>query len=97
MKKYHQELTVCAKQGKHISLMKCHCSLQVLNEILIRYLFDKLHYYLFGDPRYFNFIYMGVHEIDPEIVRALGSEKSENQSFNDHVATTGRIRKSRVL
>ena len=36
-KKYHEELTICTKQSKHISLTKCHYSVQILDVIFIKW------------------------------------------------------------
>ena len=75
--KYLQELTICAKQNKHVPLTKCHYSVQIMDAISFKY-FDKFNFYSFGSSQDFIFIYMGVHVVDPEIERDPGSPKFEN-------------------
>ena len=60
-------LTICAKQGEHIALNKCHLSVQVWDVIFIRYFLIN-----------FIFIYMELHEINPKIKKGHGSKMFEN-------------------
>ena len=69
-KKYYQELTICAKQGMHISLIKSHDS-NIVYDFHRIFLIDHILFY------------MRVHEIDPEIERDLGSKKMETTVLVD--------------
>ena len=70
--KYHQELTIYIKQGEYILLSECKYRMWFSWNI-----FDKFHLYLYGSLQDFIFIYMGVHEVDPEIERDPCTQKFE--------------------
>ena len=73
VQKYHQELAICIKQGKHIPLTNfiTQCRYWMWFSLNI---FDKFHFYF----------YMGVHEIDPEVEMGPGSQKFGNHWIRRH-------------